>query len=283
MPPFELQVLREDNIEQCQRLRQQAGWNQSDVDWRRFLSFNPEGCYAAWMDGRIVGTVCTIAYETFGWVAMVLVDQDFRRQGIGRRMLLAGIEHLESRGLTVKLDATPAGKLLYDTLGFQDEYGAARYEGRNITLPAVAKNSCIPMSQRDLDFLDEYDREIFGNSRRAVLQSYLDYYPQYCFCLKNGSKIEGYIMAREGVNAFHLGPWVCNDLATARQLLQACLQQRKPEMVFVDTLEPNPNAKALLVECGFQLQRPFIRMYRGVNTHPGRPENVFGMSGPELG
>lgn len=283
MPSIELRTLRVEDINQCQRLRQQAGWNQSNTDWRRFLSFNPTGCFVASVEDRIVGTVCTIAYETFGWVAMVLVDESFRRQGIGRRMLQAGIEHLESRGLTVKLDATPAGKLLYDTLGFHDEYNAARYETRSAIAPAVSLQSCVSLPLDDLDRLDEYDRVIFGNSRQAVLRSYLANFPHYCFCLKKGQEIEGYIMAREGMNAFHIGPWVSNDPDCARALFSACLQQRNPERIFVDILEPNPHAQAILQECGFQLQRPFIRMYKGVNSRPGRPEYVFGMSGPELG
>lgn len=283
MPLCEYRIMTEADFPDCQRLREQAGWNQTLTDWRRFLSFNPTGCFVAVLGERVVGTVCTIPYEDrFGWVAMVIVDRDHRREGIGRALLLKGIEHLEDRGLTVKLDATPQGKQLYDTLGFQDEYGAARYERNAESLPGGAATA-ERIRVTDLDPLNEWDRAVFGASRRLVLQSYLVHYPEYAFWLREKGAVRGYIMAREGSHAFHIGPWVAEDPKSARCLLDSLLDSRKPERIFVDIVHPNPHATVLLESCGFRQQRPFIRMFRGVNKHPGAPERVYGMSGPELG
>ncbi len=33
------------------RLRGQAGWNQTEADWRRFLGLQPDGCFVAELDG----------------------------------------------------------------------------------------------------------------------------------------------------------------------------------------------------------------------------------------
>ena len=38
-----------------------------------------------------------------------------------------------------------------------------------------------------------------------------------------------------------------------------------------------------LISVGFTRQRPFIRMYYGSNQNPGLPQQVFAISGPELG
>ncbi|MFB3788057.1 MAG: GNAT family N-acetyltransferase [bacterium] len=275
--------MTEADFPDCQRLREQAGWNQTLTDWRRFLSFNPTGCFVAVLGERVVGTVCTIPYEDcFGWVAMVIVDREHRREGIGRALLLMGIEHLESRGLTVKLDATPQGKQLYDTLGFQDEYGAARYERHAESLPGEASRA-ERLRVADLDQLNEWDRMIFGASRMPVMQSYMEFFPEFAFCLREKGALRGYIMGREGTHAFHIGPWVADDPKSARRLLDTLLDFRKPERIFVDIVHPNPHATVLLESRGFRQQRPFIRMFRGVNRHPGTPERVYGMSGPELG
>lgn len=283
MPSIAYRLMNEADFPDCQRLREQAGWNQTLTDWKRFLSFNPRGCFVAILGERVMGTVCTIPYEDrFGWVAMVIVDREHRREGIGRTLLLMGIEHLESRGLTVKLDATPQGKQLYDTLGFQDEYGAARYERHAESLPGGA-SPAERLRVSDLDQLNEWDRMIFGASRLPVLQSYLDYFPQFAFWLREQGTIRGYLMGREGSHAFHIGPWVAEDPQSARCLLDTLLDFRKPERVFVDILHPNPFATVLLESRGFRPQRPFIRMFRGANRFPGMPERIYGMSGPELG
>src|SRR5262249_8240740 len=63
-----------------QRLREQAGWNQSDDDWRRLLAWEPTGCFVGELDGKIVGSTSTTVYgNQLAWIGMVLVDLDHRR------------------------------------------------------------------------------------------------------------------------------------------------------------------------------------------------------------
>lgn len=282
-PAIRLRTMQESDFPDCQRLREQVGWNQTMIDWRRFLSYNPQGCFVAALPERIVGTACTIPYEDrFGWVAMVIVDRDCRRLGIGTLLLNAGIEHLEKRGLTVKLDATPAGKMLYDTLGFHDEYGLARMECMNGSF-VESKTFLTPIRMQDIDALIDYDAPRFGATRKQVLESYLHYYPQFAFWMRETDSIQGYIMAREGTNAFHIGPWVAENPEIACCLVQSVLQIRKPDKVFVDIVEPNPPVRTMLESLGFQEQRPFIRMFKGINNHPGMPDRTYGITGPELG
>ena len=281
--PFQIRLMTEEDFPRCQYLREQVGWNQTLQDWRRFLNYDPQGCFAATIDGLVVGTACTIGYEDrFGWISMVIVDPAMQRKGIGKALLNKGFDYLENLGLTVKLDATPAGKLLYDTIGFVDEYGAARYEADRVDAPAP-EMACSPLSLDDLDRLDAYDAPIFGASRKQVLQSYLETYPGLGFTIRRGDSIPGYILAREGTNAFHIGPWVADDPETARALFLQMIQTRKPDRIFLDIIDPNPHVLAILESLGFQKQRPFIRMYRGENKYPGTPEKVYSLSGPELG
>ncbi|MBZ0256011.1 GNAT family N-acetyltransferase [bacterium] len=267
----------------CQQLKQQVGWNQTLDDWRRFVELNPEGCFVATHLGDIAGTVCTVAYQKCGWVAMVIVDPQHRRKGIGKMLLLKGIEHLEQRQLIVKLDATPEGKKLYDTLGFKDEYTGGRYECDALSGVWAPSTCCEKLSLGHLDELSRIDRGIFGDDRSEVLASYIMNYPDNAFCVIVEDKIIGYIMAREGEHAFHIGPWVALRRDAAQVLFQHCLNARKPERVFVDVVSPNPHAATMLQEWGFVQQRPFIRMVRGENLCAGKPEFVYGMSGPELG
>ena len=278
-----IRPMRRSDFPQCQWLREQAGWNQTLVDWERFLSCNPGGCFVAEARDAVVGSVCTVAYPpAFGWVAMVLVDPGQRRQGIGKALLRAGIEHLQGRGLSVKLDATPEGKMLYDTLGFVDEYQAWRMESGPI-YPPEAHPDCTPVSLEDLDELDRFDQPIFGSSRREVLASYLRAYPQYGFLIRRDGEIQGYILARDGVHAFHIGPWVAYEAEDAVRLLHTMLHHHPAPRIFIDVLEPNPHVRVLLAEMGFRMQRSFIRMVLGPNDHPGKPHLVYSLSGPELG
>ena len=51
---------------------------------------------------------------------MVLVDESMRQHGIGTALVEQAVEVLDRRGAeTVRLDATPLGKPLYERLGFE--------------------------------------------------------------------------------------------------------------------------------------------------------------------
>ncbi len=282
-PAYSLRLMTKHDLPACQRLREQIGWNQLLSDWQRFHALNPSGCFVVTDQNQIVGTVCTVIYERSGWVAMVIVDQNYRRQGIGQILLMAGIEHLENHGVIVRLDATPEGKLLYNGIGFKDEYKEARFECDTVKTLLYDDYGCQALHVDQLDALEDFDRPVFGESRRQVLFSYLQYYPDYAFCLKDHRKIKGYILARDGSRAFHIGPWVAYNAEDARTLFCHCINIRRPKRVYVDIPAPNPQVWDMLRGFGFQQQRPFIRMYRGETPNSGKPEFVYGLSGPELG
>ncbi len=125
-----LRTLNIEDLPQAMRLKDQADWNQTEADWRRFLAMEPDGCFAAEEEGRVIGTAATTVFGPVGWVAMVLVDAERRGCGIGTRLVERAIDYLQDRGVeTMRLDATPLGEPLYRRLGFRAEYQLVRWEG----------------------------------------------------------------------------------------------------------------------------------------------------------
>jgi predicted N-acetyltransferase YhbS len=120
-----------DDIGAAQRLREQAGWNQTDHDWRRLLAWSPHGCWVAEDAGRVVGTTAVAIYGLrVAWIGMVLVEIAHRRQGIGRALLNHAIAYLDGLGVqTIALDSTPEGQPLYASLGFADAFELSRWRG----------------------------------------------------------------------------------------------------------------------------------------------------------
>src|SRR5258705_1263256 len=57
---------------------------------------------------------------------MVLVAADHRRKGLATRLLRRCIDDVLAAGLVPVLDATPAGRTVYQPLGFQDAWGFQR-------------------------------------------------------------------------------------------------------------------------------------------------------------
>ncbi len=265
------------------RLRELAGWNQTEQDWQRFLKMEPSGCFVACVEDRIRGTVTTLDFEKrFGWVSMVLVDPEYRRQGIGTRLLEAGISALETAGVeTVKLDATPMGRTVYVQRGFVDEYGIERWEGVS---RAVKGAGLQIMKRADLARVCELDRSVFGADRSRLLESLWQENSRYSAVVYQEGEVAGYVLGRAGTRAHYLGPWVAKpDTGVAEELAREFLRRVENEPVFVDISQMHPEAGTLVRMMGFQFQRPLTRMYRGPNNYPGNPSWVCGVAGPELG
>ena len=263
------------------RLKEMAGWNQTPADWRRFLEYSPRGCFVAEVDGHVVGTAATIVYEErFAWIGMVLVDPEYRGRGIGTRLLLQAIEHLDGNGIrTAKLDATPQGRPIYEKLGFRCEYEIERWIlERNVSRERNARN-VRPASEKIL----QLDREIFGADRSGLLRSLAEDAPEFALLMQRGDEIAGYAFGRHGMPADHLGPWMARDTVAAEFLLDEFLDASIVKTVIVDVLKTRKFVMDLLVSRGFQVLRPLTRMVRGPNEFPGKPELLCAILGPEFG
>ena len=109
-----IRTMTRADIDLGMRLKEQAGWNQTEDDWRRLIESDPEGVFVAELTQGSVpaGAAATVCYgKRLGWIGMVLVGPRFRRRGIGTRLVNRCIEYLRERGVeTIKLDATPAGR-----------------------------------------------------------------------------------------------------------------------------------------------------------------------------
>jgi creatinine amidohydrolase len=281
-----LRPMRSSDIAFANQLREIAGWNQTEMDWRGFLAYQPDGCFMAEVDGNPAGTATTIAYgDRFGWIGMVLVHPDQRRHGIGSKLLRHAIAYLQQRGVrSVKLDATPLGRKVYLPLGFVDEYDLSRYEGIAGARLQPRAAGVAPFTPKDLAEAAALDATAFGASREHVLTEMSTRNPELCFVARNERRqLTGFLIARHGARAVQVGPWIARDPRAAEQLFDACLSAAAGSTIFVDVPAPNTAGVVLMTTLGFKVQRTLTRMYLGENTAPGEPRLVYSISSPEKG
>lgn len=263
-------------------LKNLAGWNQLPNDWQRMIGLTPEGCFIATSEDTPIGTATTINYEDkAGWIAMVLVDPEHRRKGIGSALLYACIDHLEQLVETVKLDATPMGKQLYDTLGFVDEYMMERWLGRGVSsteVPGVRR-----ITDEMLPAVCQFDLPVFGADRSRLLRAMVTEPANTPLCVVDDDQLVGYGIVRPGYHAWQIGPMVATEPDVAQRLFRALLGVVGEDHVYNDALMPNPHVLDLLRDFNFDKQRHLIRMYKGPNAYPGLPQYVYAASGPEKG
>jgi GNAT superfamily N-acetyltransferase len=285
---MQLRTMTETDIAAGMRLKELAGWNQMEVDWKRFLGASRDGCFVMEADGAVRGTAATIVYSgRFAWVGMVLVDPEYRGRGIGTKVLERCIEHLDAMQVPcIKLDATPLGKPIYEKLGFATEYELERWVLKKTPGQERSAGQLGPAEEMPpplLEFLMKADREVFGADRSELLRSMHKEEVRFTDGVWNAGGMEGYALGRHGSFADHLGPWVAKDATTAERLLDRFLEQSVRQSVVIDCAQANPFAKGLLQARGFEFARPLTRMVRGENKFPGRPDLVCAIVGPEFG
>jgi ribosomal protein S18 acetylase RimI-like enzyme len=267
------------------RLCREAGWNQLRADWEFFLGLRPLGCFAAVLDGRVVGTATTVDYSgKASWVGMVLVAPEFRRRGIGTLLLTAAIESL-SACACIKLDATATGRKVYEKLGFVEVAGPApaRYIHPASSPAAESPGKVRLMRDADVPRAAELDAMAFGVPRRGVIEGLRRRAPEYAYVVSDAAgALSGFVLGRHGHNFEQIGPLVARRPEHAQTLVLAALQRLAGRPVCIDACR-----SALwtdwLASLGFRQERPFTRMVRGQDVQPGRHELMFAITGPELG
>ncbi|HEX2119166.1 MAG TPA: mycothiol synthase [Acidimicrobiales bacterium] len=117
---------------------EQGGWdletlrNRQEQPW-----FDPAGFLLHERDGKLAAFCWTKVHAhhepPLGEIYVIAVDPGFRGHGLGRELVLAGLDHLAARGLTVGMlyvDADNAGALrLYEDLGFTCDHVDRAYVG----------------------------------------------------------------------------------------------------------------------------------------------------------
>jgi GNAT superfamily N-acetyltransferase len=262
-------------------LRALAGWNQTRKDWQRLLAHEPHGCFLAEWDGVPTGTATTTCYGSeLAWIGMVLVHPDYRRRGVGTALLQRCLDYLSGRRIRcIKLDATPAGRPVYERLGFQSEWALARWEHACVEqTSAVSTAEFRSWQNSDARLIEAIDRRAFGVSRQSLLQAMAK---ESLHALAHNSQCGG--MLREGARALYLGPVVAASPAAGASLIPALLTHAMGKSVFWDIPEPNTMAVELAKHLKFTRQRPLLRMYRGENEYPGDPQMQFAVADPAIG
>lgn len=276
-----LRTLTLDDVPHGLRLKEQAGWNQTAADWQRVLAFEPEGCFLAEWEGQPVGTACTVVLGEVAWITMVLVDPAFQRRGIGKQLTVRALEHLRARGIpTIRLDATPLGRPLYEKLGFEPEYTVVRYDG---TAPGgLPPGETVPLDGPLLDEAIALDRQATGTDRSRLLRRLASETPNPLIGLLREGRLVGYHGLRRGTLASHLGPVIAVDAAAGVTLLDAALAQCPAGPVFLDIPLANEPARRWALAQGLSERRRVTRMWQGRRV-ADQAERIWAGFGPEKG
>jgi len=260
-----VRLLDEQDTPIAYRLSCEAGWNQTENDWRMLLRLSPENCFGIDADGRLVATATLICYgKQLAWIGMVLTHRAYQRRGFARTLLQSTIDRADELGIeSLKLDATDQGQPLYQTLGFRAEQPIERWWR--------AAGGSISGAHLLLAHLSSLDNQAYAADRSCLLHALAERGPVY-------AGAGGFCLSRPGRRANYIGPCISQTPEIARCAIESLASEES----FWDLLPENSNALAIAKELGFTPQRKLIRMVRGRDLR-GREDWIYAIAGFELG
>ena len=272
-----IRPMRADDVPSLMRLKESAGWNQTEADWTNVMALEPDGCWVDDHDDEVVASTTAVCYgRELAWIGMVLVLPSWRGRGLARALMEHALQWIEGRGVRqVKLDATDMGRPLYAKLGFRDErpierWGAAQHDGKFAT-----------MFEADLPVkhIAAMDGEAFGVDRAPLIEHLVKTYPG-----QGAWDADGFVLGRPGSKAYFLGPCAAASPKAATSLIGALMERTPAASFFWDLLPDHLAAVEAAKSLGFERRRQLMRMaLRPEPNLPGQPHRVFGAAGFEYG
>ncbi len=283
--PITIRPITLSDLGAAMRLSEAEKWNQTEKDWKLLIE-NPENiCLLAEIDNQIIGTSTAINYSNeIAWVAMVLVDKNFRGKGVSRVLLTEMFRRTECCRI-IKLDATPSGQQVYKDFGFKNEYVINRMENISLTKLPLNDYNILPEHAQltDIQEIIAFDKLVFGVQRFQLIEHLIKNYPEKAWTLKRNNKLIGFALGREGSIFHHIGPVMAETKIDAKALIYNSLKGLIQKPVILDVLNDKEDIIHWLDSFGFNQQRQFFRMYKRENPYPGVSGNQYLICGPEFG
>lgn len=275
-----IRQLTEDDLEFALALSTAAGWNQTRLDWERFRLLQPDGCWLAEDHGEPLGTVVVCSFDHVAWIAMMLVREERRGQGIGRLLMERAIECAAELGAqSLRLDATPLGQPLYARLGFTPDFALTRYGGE---IPASTPPEPGFRPTFDPELAAALDATASGTNRKRLILQLLAEQPG--LAIHTDHHLLGFCTWRVGCRAIQIGPCLTAERVglAGQVLLRAALAHHAGQQVLVDIPDQHQAAIEVARQFGLTPQRPLLRMTRGPQV-ADHPLQIWASSGGEKG
>ena len=221
---FRLHALMENDIPALIALSDSVGWDYDEAELRTILSTGNVFGHRNEADQLVSCSAILVYEERLATIGMVIVHDSCRGCGLGRELMQACMSSVPS-DTTIMLVSTPAGKPLYEGLGFTtaetihkclSEHFApsAGSCGQDESFPVI-----LPIEVADVADVIELDRLAIGSRRSHFVQARMEQAAS-CLVAKDVSgKTVGYGMAVQGPVNLIVGPLVAPDSTTAIRLL----------------------------------------------------------------
>lgn len=228
----------------------------------------PAGCLS-WVDtaGRARGFVTSCRHRSSGWIGNLIVDRDFRGQGIGRELFTRALSSLLQSGVTtIWLTASKDGRPIYEQEGFCEIDTIIRFASMGKERGTEKLQTNLPHT---IDHLS-LDATTWGDDRSALLEK----------TMAIGQLIthdQGFLIIQPVGNRLMFGPWSAYSREAAELLIKAAARTLGSAEFFIDVPIGNQAAVDIFSRMGLEIVGENSLMYQG-KIPLYHPELLYGLA-----
>ena len=268
---FQVKVMSVKEYSFAVDLANTVGWGMEEADFRFNQFLEPEGCLVLFEGLVPVGLATCVSFEKLGWFGNFVVRSNYRGHGGGRLLLEHAISYLRSRGVeSIGLYAYPWLVEFYGKFGFKKDielkvmHNVCLQMGNNYNYKEEGVVSKVGVCG-DFSGLSSFDVRFFGVDRSRVLKGIMEGKDNYCYVLRDGGKVVGYVLAKDYGHVVEVGPLVCcpDRSEGVFELLQTMLCGLGGREVWLYLPQEQKGVEEFLFGVGFRKKFSLSRMFLG--------------------
>jgi GNAT superfamily N-acetyltransferase len=244
-------------------------WNDIRIPISSYLEPDFIFPFKAVIDDVLVGTGTAILHEKTGWLSTIITHNEYRNQGIGKRITEHLLEFLQQQNCDyIYLIATILGEPVYRKLGFITESRYNLYKEINLQNLTISDN-VTPYKSAYKQVIFELDKIISGEGRSQHLETFL---PDSFVYFEN-KKVEGVYFP-----SFGDGLIVANTETAGLELMK----KRFQKFNIACFPQENKTAHDFMLSFGYEPVTNPARMHFGEQM-PWKPEGLYNRVGGNIG
>lgn len=264
----------------CAALARAVGWPHRVEDCAMAIALG-HGLVAT-SAGEVVAMGMWWPYgENHATVGMIIVSPDHQGGGLGRRLMQGLLEQAKDRSLM--LNATAAGRPLYERLGFVPCGEIVQHHGEvlDVAFPALTAGTTLrPATAADAPEIGRLDQAASGLPRGRLLASLLEL--GECIILERDGRAAGFSMLRAFGRGLVIGPVAAESDGDAQALVAYWLQGRRGQFMRIDIRAGSPLAE-WLTRHGLKPASHVAAMVRGSLPLADGPLRIHALANQALG
>ena len=176
-----------------------------------YIKYNPKGCFALVNRNKTLGMVTTTLYDNIGWIGWLYVDDSFRHQGLGERLMRKAIEYINKNKIySVVIEAVRETATLYQRIGFETQFETHHFKLYPDKIKFNQNNNfqILPISNIPLEKLVDFDLKYFHQNRFDLFKI-IKNNPNFSgYVALENEKIIGYIFVTEDSKSLQVSPLI---------------------------------------------------------------------------